>query len=436
VTSHSSFASLKPSGTPWLGDIPSHWEIKPLWAIFRPKKDTGHPKETLLSVYREYGVIKKSSRDDNKNRESEDLSGYQLVVNGDLVTNKMKAWQGSIAVSGLRGIVSPAYYVYRKQHTANDRYLHHLFRSAPYISGYRTVSKGIRVGQWDLEADKFRLFPVLIPPILEQESIIVHIDRVTAHIDTLVSKKVRFIELLRERRQALITRAVTKGLNDEVLMKNSSVKWLGEVPAHWVTCPIKYLGRIGNGSTPNRDNSHYWSETGFPWLNSSVVNQEEVIDAQQFVTDLALRECHLPIITPPAVLVGITGQGKTRGMAAPLMFKATINQHLAFIQPIESHLSTEFLLRALQMAYPHIRRESDGSGSTKGAITCEQLGCFPIPLPPPLEQKLIVEFLDRKMRRIDALIAKTERSIELLRERHAALITAAVTGKIDLREVA
>lgn len=202
-------APMKDSGVKWLGEVPAHWEVKPLWAMYRPKKETGHPKETLLSVYRDFGVIEKNSRDDNKNRESEDLSGYQLVVKGDLVTNKMKAWQGSIAVAGLRGIVSPAYYVYRKLHSENDFYLHHLFRSAPYITGYQSASKGIRVGQWDLEADKFRLFPVLIPPVEEQQEIVAYVDRATSHIDTLVAKTDHSIELLREHRTALITAAVT-----------------------------------------------------------------------------------------------------------------------------------------------------------------------------------------------------------------------------------
>lgn len=197
------------TGAPWLGWVPAHWHVKPLWSMYRAKKETGHPKETLLSVYRDYGVIEKSSRDDNKNRESDDLGGYQLVVCGDLVTNKMKTWQGSIAVSSIQGIVSPAYYVYRKLHAGNDGYFHHLFRSLPYITGYNSISKGIRVGQWDLEADKFRLFPVLIPPKPEQDAIVAFVDRETTRIDKLIDKTERSIELLHEHRTALITAAVT-----------------------------------------------------------------------------------------------------------------------------------------------------------------------------------------------------------------------------------
>lgn len=134
-------------------------------------------------------------------------------MKGDLVTNKMKTWQGSIAVSGLQGIVSPAYYVYTKLHSGEDAFFHHLLRSVPYISGYKSISKGIRVGQWDLEAEKFRLFPVLIPSPQEQDAIVDHIDSTTSRIDTLIEKTERSIELLRELRTAYITAAVTGKLD-------------------------------------------------------------------------------------------------------------------------------------------------------------------------------------------------------------------------------
>ena len=152
----------------------------------------------------------------------------------------------------------------------------------------------------------------VIPSFHEQAKIASTLDRETRRIDSLISKKTRFIELLKEKRQALITHAVTKGLDPKVRMKPSVVEWIGEVPEHWSFQPIKFLASIGNGSTPTKDNTTYWGNGHFPWLTSSCVNQDVVICADQFVTDAALRECHLPVITPPAVLVGITGQGRTR----------------------------------------------------------------------------------------------------------------------------
>lgn len=130
--------------------LPTGWRVMPFWSLFRRKKRIGYENEELLSVYRDYGVIPKSSRDDNHNKESEDLSGYQLVKEGSLVTNKMKAWQGSIAISRYRGIVSPAYYVYDPISRECDQFLHYLLRSDPYINLYGRISKGVRVNQWDL----------------------------------------------------------------------------------------------------------------------------------------------------------------------------------------------------------------------------------------------------------------------------------------------
>ena len=126
-----------------LGQIPQDWSVRPFWSLFRRLKRTGFANEQLLSVYRDYGVIPKSSRDDNFNKESEDISAYQLVEPGFLVTNKMKAWQGSIALSRLRGIVSPTYYVYKALSSESDRFLHYLLRSAPYTALYGGISKGL-----------------------------------------------------------------------------------------------------------------------------------------------------------------------------------------------------------------------------------------------------------------------------------------------------
>jgi type I restriction enzyme S subunit len=197
---------------------------------------------------------------------------------------------------------------------------------------------------------------------------------------------------------------------------------------------VKSIAKIGNGSTPNRDNGSYWEDGCYPWLNSAVANQEAVTRASEYVTDLALAECHLPQIIPPAILIGITGQGRTRGMATTLLIEATINQHLAFVKPSDGRAEVGFLRRVFDMAYGYLRSESDGGGSTKGAITCEQLGKVRIPVPPISEQKAIADFLDGEMAKIGGLVAKVETAIERLQEYRTALITAAVTGKIDVRE--
>src|SRR4051794_12221494 len=138
-----SYDSCREPSERWFPAVPSHWVDTPMWTMFTRTARKGFERETLLSVYRDHGVVPKESRDDNFNRASEDLSTYQLVESGDLVINKMKAWQGSLSISRHRGIVSPAYFVYHPHHDADDRFLHYLLRSQPMIAAYIGMSKGV-----------------------------------------------------------------------------------------------------------------------------------------------------------------------------------------------------------------------------------------------------------------------------------------------------
>lgn len=192
--------------------------------------------------------------------------------------------------------------------------------------------------------------------------------------------------------------------------------------------PIEKLGRtarIGNGSTPRRENTIYWDSGDVPWLNSSVVNKSRVTQADQFVTAVALQECHLPVVAPGSVLVGLTGQGKTRGMATMLDIEATLNQHIAYVTPDPSRWFPEYLLWSLRSAYGELRCLSEENGSTKGGLTCEALKQFRLVVPPFEHQRVIANYLDRETARIDTLIEEQQRLIELLRERRQALIDAA-----------
>lgn len=242
---YKAYGEYKDSGVEWLGEIPGNWGYISISRMFTRIKRTGHIERELLSVYRDYGVIPKSSRDDNNNMPSEDLSPYQLVEINDLVMNKMKAWQGSIAISECEGIVSPAYFVYSPKLIFNDlalpKYIHYLLRNSIYITQYLSRSKGIRVNQWDLDPDEFKSIDVLLPTKEEQFQIAAFLDHETAKIDTLIDKQQQLIELLKEKRQAVISHAVSKGLDPDVPMKDSGVEWLGEVPEHWKITSTKYV---------------------------------------------------------------------------------------------------------------------------------------------------------------------------------------------------
>ena len=275
-----------------------------------------------------------------------------------------------------------------------------------------------------------------VPPLPQQHAITDYLDRETARLDTLVAAKERVLGLLAEKHQALITRAVSRGLNPGVPLRDSRIPWLGEIPAHWEVWKLGHCASVGNGSTPSRGNASYWTEGTFPWLNSSVVNQSEVTKADQFVTDLALRECHLPLVKSGSVLVAITGQGKTRGQAVVLSFDATINQHIAYISSDHSRLDPWFLRWTLLSAYESLRSISDDAGGTKGALTCEDVANFRVPVPPIGEQRAIVAYIANETSKLDELRTATEKTTELLRERRTSLISTVVTGIVDVESAA
>ena len=202
-------SSLMASDLEWRGLVPSHWKESRLKAQFRPVKRQGFDSLTVLSVYREFGVIEKSSRDDNINKTPEDLSKYQLVESGDLVINKMKAWQGSLGVSTHRGITSPDYVVMKPIGKHVPAYMHHLLRARPMPTVYQMISNGIRTDQWRMEPEKFLSLPVFLPPVEEQLRIVSMVSLELGQLRTVADAIENSITRLREYRSALITAAVT-----------------------------------------------------------------------------------------------------------------------------------------------------------------------------------------------------------------------------------
>jgi type I restriction enzyme S subunit len=201
---------IKDSGVEWIGYVPEHWGITAVTSVTTLVSIKNHPNEQLLSVYRDYGVIIKSTRDDNHNRAGENLASYKLVEPNHLVINKMKAWQGSLGISEFRGIVSPAYITCKTDKKVISRgYLHHLLRCRTYINEYNRLSYGVRNDQWDMRYDDFKYVPVLLPPLSEQKAIADYLDKKTAQIDQIIQTINIQIEKLKELRKTLINDVVT-----------------------------------------------------------------------------------------------------------------------------------------------------------------------------------------------------------------------------------
>ena len=203
-------AEMKDSGIGYIGIIPNHWVVEKIKYHLKYRGNRNPGGVQVLSVYREYGVIPKDSRDDNHNVTSEDTSNYRYVRVGDFVINKMKAWQGSMAISDYEGIVSPAYYVYEFSDENFDRkYFHYLLRNKMYATEFLRVSGGIRVGQWDLSAYDFENTMAPMPPIDEQEKIATFLDTKSTEIDSLIGEKKRQLEVLDSYKKSLIYEYVT-----------------------------------------------------------------------------------------------------------------------------------------------------------------------------------------------------------------------------------
>ena len=348
---------------------------------------------------------------------------------GDVLFGKLRPYLAKVWVAEFPGRSTTELLVMHPVEI-EPRFLRYVCLWHDFVNAVDASTFGSRMprADWDFIGN----MSVPIPEWGKQRAIANYLDRETARLDALVAEKKRLLDLLADKRRALITRAITRGLDPNVPLRDSGISWLGEIPAHWETWKVGHLAEVGNGSTPSRSNAAYWSEGKIPWLNSSVVNRSEVTHADQFVTELAAQECHLPLVKRGSVLVAITGQGKTRGQAAVLSFDATINQHLAFIHPQQSRLLPWFLKWTLFAAYDFLRSISDDAGGTKGALTCEEVANLRVPVPPVREQAIILAKIAASVERLDSLQAVAKNTISLIKERRSTLISAAVTGQIDV----
>jgi type I restriction enzyme S subunit len=366
------------------------------------------------------------------------LSGYSYFEDGDIgyakVTPCFENGKAALFASliGGAGFGTTEITVVRPRSSVETRFLFYVLTETRFKDRARAEMTG--AGGLKRVPESFaRGYTFQLPPLDEQRAIASFLDHETAEIDAFIADQEQLIRLLNERRAATITQAVTKGLDPNAPMKDSGVEWFSEVPREWQMLKLCWISRIGNGSTPARDNVEFWRGGSVPWLNSSCVHDRYTREADQHITDSAVEKCHLPMVPADSLLVGLTGQGKTRGSVTQLEFRSTINQHMAYISP-KSGVHASFVYWALKAAYGQLRFISDGNGGTKGALTCEMLGQFKVPVPAFAEQQTIADYLDNETAEIDAAIGDAREAIELSKERRAALISAAVTGKIDVRD--
>ena len=417
---------MKDSGIEWIGEIPKEWNVAKVKYHLHRNEPRNPGNCIVLSLYRELGIVPKDSRDDNHNVTSLDISNYKYVRIGDFVINKMKAWQGSVAVSDYEGVVSPAYYVYNFIDDSFDkRFIHYLLRSC-YKDEFRRLSGGIREGQWDLSSDSFDNTLLIIPPLPEQEKIAKFLDSECARIDEVISKTKSTIEEYKKLKQSVITEAVTKGIRANREMKDSGIEWIGEIPKEWeITC-IKRFCKLQTGSTPSTANSE-WFDGSLDWFTPCDFNEQYLLsNSQRKLSENAKADNVATIIPENTVL--LIGIGGTAGKIGMTTYECSCNQQITAL--ITKELVGKFLMYWL-IANTKFLKET-ALYTTLPILNNETIGEYLLLVPFGSEQQEIADYLDKKCAEINTLITKKEQIVSELESYKKSLIYEYVTGKKEV----
>ncbi|HBW10157.1 type I restriction enzyme, S subunit [Stutzerimonas kunmingensis] len=435
------YPAYKDSGVEWLDAIPDNWEISRLgfeawvrarlgWKGLKAEEyvDDGY---AFLSTPDIKGTeIDFSDVNFITEERYEESPEIKLAV-GDVLLAKDGSTLGTVNVVRKlprAATVNSSIAVITPFQRLTPLYLYYLFKCSYLENTIQVLKGGMGVPhlfQWDINK-----FKIPLPGMLEQAEIAAHLDLETARIDALIEKKTRFIELLREKRQALITHAVTKGLDPNVKMKDSGVEWLGEVPEHWEALPLRrVVTAVKTGGTPSEEQPAPDAD-GLAWYTPGDFGSSLVLtSSEKRVSALAVSTGEAKVYPAGSVLV--VSIGATLGKVGYIADPASANQQINAVIP-SSRVNGYFLAYSLS-----VKTEAMwflANAATIGIMNQEKTKEIWLAVPSQVEQETITQYLDKGTGRLDSLIGKTERSIELLKERRSALITAAVTGQIDLRE--
>jgi type I restriction enzyme, S subunit len=420
-------------------NLPPHWRVLRLAALFREVAEPGQVDLPILSVSFHSGISDRELDDEDRVRSVvyiEDKTAYKRVRPGDLVYNMMRAWQGAFGIAAIDGLVSPAYVVARPRTEFSLSYFEYMIRSGPCVEEMRLESRGIVDFRLRLYWEHFRRIRVALPPLLEQHTIAAFLDGETARIDALIAKKRRLIKLLREKRQAVISHAVTKGLDPNAPMKDSGIEWLGDIPEHWQVKQLRYLTRPGTSITYGIVQAGPHVEDGIPYIRTSDMAGESLPEEGYLRTspDIDAMYSRSKVRAGDLVIAIRATVGKT--LPVPTYLDgANLTQGTAKVS-LRDGASRDFMLFVLNSTNSSSGFMSMAKGATFKEITLEMLRKFTVPFPPTQEQSAIAESLSTHLRPVYAAINMAETAVAKLDEHRAALIAAAVTGKIDVRPVA
>ena len=409
------YPAYKPSGVEWLGEIPAHWEVVRLKysAPIRVGKLDRKPEE---ASYVGLEHIESSTGRLLLNNQPESVDSVVGSFGaGDVLFGKLRPYLAKSARPDFDGVATSEILALRPQSDTSQSYLMYCLLSEQYVRWINVSTYGAKMPR--VSPDQVAISSTPLPPLAEQRGIAAFLDRETGKIDDLVARKERLIGLLQEKRAALISRAVTRGLDPDAPMEDSGVEWLGEIPAHWEVTRLAWITECLDGQRiPLNAEQRGGMQGDIPyWGVNSIVDH---IDSWLFDEEL--------------VLLGEDGApffDRNREVAFTVNGKVWVNNHAHVLRP-KPQVQALFLSNVLNC----VDYAAFIDGTTRDKLTQGNMNVIPVQIPPLMEQRVIAAFLDRETAKLDGLIAKIHEAIDRLRELRAALISAAVTGRVDVRE--
>ena len=432
------YSETKDSGLAWLGDIPARWEIKRNGSLFQQRNAIGEPDWPILEVSLRTGVRIREFGSSKRKQVMSDKAKYKCATKGDYVYNMMRMWQGAAGIAPVDGLVSPAYVVGMPLPHTNPAYFASLFRTDDYLAEIDAFSRGIVKDRNRLYWDQFKQIPTPCPPPEEQAAIARFLSWATNRLDRAIGAKRRIIALLQEQKQAIIHRAVTRGLDPSVPLKVSGIPWLGEIPEHWEVRRLKDVATVQTGITLGKDYGLV-STTLYPYLRVANV-QSDRLDLRN-VKHVAVPEVEAKRSTlmPGDVLMTEGGDIDKlgRGCLWSGEVEGCLHQNHVFAVRCCGGLIPGFLVALMGSAHGRSYFQITAKQTTNLASTnSTTLKAFPLLLPESQEQRRILSFIDGETGHLSSAITDTEYGITFLREYRTRLIADVVTGKLDVREAA
>ena len=435
------YPTYKPSGVEWLGEVPGHWEV----LTFRRCVTIGEGQvDPELPEFAGLALIAPNHVESGTGRliEMETVaaqaaeSGKYRCGQGDVVYSKIRPALKKVCIAPVACLCSADMYPLRPRPRMSNRFLLWHILSEQFSA--LAVLESERVAMPKINRETLNAIPLVAPPLPEQHAIATFLDRETARIDALVAEQERLIELLREKRQAVISHAVTKGLDPSVPMKDSGVEWLGLVPAHWEVLGLKRAASIQTGIAKGKDNAGV-ETTSLPYLRVANVQDGHFDLSDVARMDVPVDEVKRYLLRPGDVLMNEGGDNDKlgRGHVWDGSIAPCVHQNHVFAVRPGPRLTPRWLSHYTSSTVAQFYFTTRAKQSTNlASISSTNLLELPVCVPPLAEQHAIAAFLDSTTTRLDALTTEAERAIVLLQERRAALISAAVTGQIDVRGLA